>query len=182
MKRVFRTYRNVLAIDAGSRNFAYAMVDSENWRSAGVFPWERVDLWAPKAGRRKKPTKQDMIDITVDWLKRNDELVQQADLVVLEQQIRVPYIVQNAVINTYCYDKCRQVSPMTVAAAFQLPKTRAEKKEAAVRTTEDFLRAPLLGEKVDDLADAYLLALWGLVEVGGVSPLDVFLNPKRAKK
>lgn len=167
-------YRRVLAIDAGTRNFAYALLDTLNWREPLV--WKKVDLWAPEPGRSRKPSKQDMVDMTIAWIRDNEALFNNTDLVVLEAQIRTPFIIMNAVLQTHCYDKCRVVSPMTVAAYFKMPKTRELKKAAGIAIVKQFSKFDGTSHaKLDDLADAWLMAAWGLVECGGLSGKELFL-------
>lgn len=158
-------YRRVLAIDAGTRNFSYCLLDTLHWREP--LEWRKEDLWAPEPGRARKPTKQDMVTLTVLWLRAHAYLFDGVDLVVLEAQIRTPFIIMNAVIQAYCYDKCRVVSPMTIAARFHLPKQREPKKAATIKLVQRYATFDTAHIKLDDLADSWLMAAWGLLETKG---------------
>ena len=155
--------RRVLAIDAGTRNFAYCVVDPVTWREPVV--WYKEDLWT-KGG---KPSKEQVIEITHAWCRRNKALVDSCDLVVLEQQLRTTFIVQNAVIHALFFDKVTSVSPMTVGSFFHLPKTREHKKAATVALCQRNATMAAEVEKLDDLADAWMMAVWGLIKTNGLS-------------
>ncbi len=164
-------YVRVCAIDAGYRNFAYCVVDNNNWRQPLV--WNKVDLWAPAAGKRGVPTKDDLVRITHEWCRSNWKLLRGCDCIILENQLRVPFIIINTVIQALFFNKCSVVHPMTVAAFFKLPKTRAEKKVAGVLTVGAYAQIDTQRGKVDDLADAWLMAVWKLVQQGAVSAKEL---------
>ncbi len=160
-------YVRVCAIDAGTRNFAYCVVDNFTWNAP--LRWKKEDLWAPEPGRRRKPTKEDILYLTYAWVDRNKSWLDHCDVIVLENQMRTPFIIMNTVIHTAFFNKTISVSPMTIAAYFKLPKTREAKKPAAVNVAKSYC---VMDEKVvkpDDLADAWLMAVWGLIQKGGVS-------------
>ena len=159
-------YVNVLAIDVGYRNFAWCCVDSENWQSPTQ--WQLQDLWKFKVGRRNTPTRDDLVEMMVKWYERNKTMIDTVDYVVLENQMRTPFIVMNVVLQTLMYGKVTIVHPMTVGAFWKLPVTRAEKKAKGVKICEQFTGKKLKGEKVDDLADSWLMAVWLLHKHKGV--------------
>lgn len=163
-------YVRVCAIDAGTRNFAWCVVDNLNWKVP--LHWKKEDLWAPKPGRRLTPTKEDIIDITVAWARTNWQTLDSCDVVVLEKQIRTPFIVMNTVLNTLFYDRCVQVHPMTVGSFFKLPKKRIDKKAAGIRVVNLHADLPV-ALKTDDLADAWLMAVYLLIEKQGISKQDL---------
>lgn len=168
-------FRCVLAIDAGLRNFAYCKVDTENWRQPLL--WRQEDLWAPHPNRRVKPTEHDFVDIAHSWFKRNQAMFTDVDLVIFERQIRAPFKIMNAVLQTCCYDKHKEVSAMTVGTFWGLPKTRAAKKAAGVQIVRQFAEIPpSYNDKQDDMADAWLMAVWGLIESRGLSKISVALK------
>ena len=163
-------YTRVLAIDAGTRNFAYCLVDNNNCKQP--IAWEKVDLWQPKPGRRGVPTIEDIITVTHEWINANQLLFMGVDLIVLEKQIRKPFIVQNTVINAIFYDRCIQVHPMTVAAYFGLPKKREQKKLATVALVQRHCVLPPVA-KPDDLADAWVMAMYYMIQRKAVSASDI---------
>ncbi len=165
-------YMRVCAIDAGTRNFAWCIVDNNNWRDP--LHWQREDLWVPRAGRRGTPTKDDIIDITVKWVNAHRALLDTCDLVVLERQMRVPYIIMNTVIHTSFYGKCEQVHPMTVGSFWKLPKKREAKKRAGVAVAQHFAEIPR-AVKTDDLADAWLMAVYYLVQRKAISAMETII-------
>lgn len=160
-------YVRVCAIDAGTRNFAYCVVD--NFTYDVPLKWVKEDLWKPHPTRRAKPTKEQMVALTVTWCRRNKAMLDACDLIVLENQIRTPFIIMNTVIQALYFDKAQTVSPMTIAAYFNMPKTREAKKLAAVRIAKTHCTMQEGVEKLDDLADAWLMAVWGLIAAKGVS-------------
>ncbi len=160
-------YLRVCAIDAGTRNFAFCIVDSVNWRQP--LHWQKVDLWAPQVGRRLTPTKDDIVCITREWCRTNWSILRECDHIVLENQLRTPFIIMNTVIQTLFFNTCSVIHPMTVAAFFKLPKTRAEKKLAGVAVVGRYTQIDKKLGKVDDLADAWLMAVHKLQAENGIS-------------
>ncbi len=158
-------YHRVCAIDAGTRNFAFCFMDNLDWRQP--VNWRKQDLWAPMPKRATKPTLQDVIYITYTWCMQNKTQLDECDSIVLETQLRKPFIVMNTVIQTLFYNKTVVVSPMTIAAYFKLPKTRDAKKAAGVALVQRY--AVLHGDKIDDLADAWMMAAWQMINVGALS-------------
>ncbi len=162
-------------MDGGTRNFAYCVLDNTTWRAPLV--WKKEDLWAPKPGRRAKPSKDDVLRLTYEWCMQNKQMLLDCDRIVLENQIRDPYIVMNTVIHTCFYSRTHSVSPMTIATFFKLPRTRREKKICGVETVKRFAMFPQDYEKVDDLADAWMMAVHELIALKALYREDlVFLN------
>ncbi len=160
-------YVRVCAIDAGTRNFAFCVCDNFSWRAPGF--WKREDLWAPKPGRRQKPTLQDVIAITHAWCMRNRRMLEVCDVVVLENQIRKPFIAMNTVIQALHFAKTVIAHPMTVARFFDLPKQREPKKKATVALCKEHCDIPKSNGKEDDLADAWMMAVYTLVQRKAIS-------------
>jgi hypothetical protein len=165
-------YMRVCAVDVGTRNFAFCIVDTMNWRHPLV--WQHEDLWAVMPGRRRKPTKDDLVRITVAWCKRNYAALKECDHIVLENQIRTPFIIMNTVIQTLFLKRTTVVHPMTVATFFKLPKTRELKKAATVELVRLHAQIPAGAHKLDDLADTWIMAIHALVMHGGISKKELF--------
>jgi hypothetical protein len=161
-------YKYVVAIDAGYRNFAVCAVDNTDWQAPST--WYAEDLWRKRPGRRSEPDKNDCVEIALLWIKRNKAMLDRADAIVLENQMRTPYIIINATVQAHYFEKCVVVHPMTVAAFWSLPKTRELKKAAGVATVKanGVTIARDRGGKLDDMADAWLMAVYFLVELDAV--------------
>jgi hypothetical protein len=146
----------VTAIDAGYRNFAWCCKNRYQ-----VLHHNVVDLWPLAPNRRRKPTRDDLVRVSYAWCQAHRQMLLDSDVIVLENQIREPYVIINTVIQTLFIDKVRVVHPMRVAAYWQLPVQRAYKKARAIQLVKE-LGVPLAGGKQDDLADTYLMAEWQL--------------------
>lgn len=155
------TLARVCAIDAGTRNFAFCTVDAHNWTKP--LHWQKVDLWPPSRHRKQKPTRQDVIRITRNWVYDNRTMLDECDVIVLERQMRDTFIIMNTVIQTLLFDKCQVVAPVTVGAFYQLPRKRADKKAAGIEAVQLYAEIPK-SVKTDDLADAWLMAVYGLIQ------------------
>ena len=163
-------YVRVCAIDAGYRNFAYCVVDNFSWNAPLV--WRKEDLWG---ARKAKPTNRDIITFTRRWCENNREMLSNCDFIVLEKQMRTPFIVMNTVIQAHYFDPSKVVSPKTFCKYFKLPTKREAKKQATIELVEKHAIIPERYEKIDDLADAWMMAVWGLAERGGISKQDFLL-------
>ena len=160
-------YVRVCAIDAGTRNFAYCMCDNLTWNRPLV--WRKEDLWAPQEGRKGKPNLQDIVEITHAWCMRQAEMLASCDLVILENQLRKPFIAMNCVIQALHFNKTEVVHPMRVGTFFKLPKQREPKKAATVELCRKHALIPRNNGKEDDLADAWMMAVYGLVKRQAIS-------------
>ena len=162
-------YVRVCAIDVGTRNFAYCVVDNNHWREPRQ--WNRVDLWEPKAGRSRKPSTDDVVCITHRWCDENRQMLLECDVIMLEKQMRTTFIVMNTVIQSLFFTRTRVVSPMTVGSFFNLPKTREAKKAAGVSVCRKYARVDDVAQvgKLDDLADTWMMAMYGLVQRGALT-------------
>jgi len=156
-----RVAAQVTAIDVGYRNFAWCTLSAQ-----GIVSHDKVDLWPLQANRRRHPTKTDLIRITRDWCMQHAQLLGESDLIVLENQIRDPFIVMNTVIQTLYFDKVTVAHPMTVGAYWQLPVKREAKKARGVKVALAH-GVVLPPGKQDDLADTWLMARWALHQYYG---------------
>lgn len=160
-------YFRICAIDAGTRNFAFCVIDNVSWRDPLV--WRKQDLWPPKCGRKTRPTTQDIVQLTRQWVADNRGMLDGCDMIVLEKQMRTPFIVQNAVIQTLMFEKCVEVHPVSVGAWWKLPRRREAKKEAGVVQVQHYATIPPNMGKPDDLADAWLMAVYMMVRENVIS-------------
>ncbi len=169
-------YTRVCAIDVGYRNFAYCVVDNLNWKTPVHIG--NIDLWSDEPNRRRQPTKEDCVEITVKWIAANKAMLKDCDVIILENQLRTSFIIMNAVIHALCFSKTKVIHPMTVASFWKLPKTRIKKKPAGVAVAQ--ANGVVFGKKhykLDDLADAWLMAVHALVLRKAISAKElVFLE------
>lgn len=163
-------YARVCAIDPGTRNFSFCVADNFTWRRP--IQWTLVDLWPPAPGRRATPTTEDVVAVTHQWCADNDELLRSCDTIVIEKQMRTPFIVMCTVIQALYFSRVRVVSPMTVGAFFNLPKTRQAKKAAGVVVCKKHAVMEDV-DKLDDLADAWMMTVWALVKRGAISAREL---------
>lgn len=99
----------------------------------------------------------------------------ECDLIMLEKQMRTNFIVMNTVIQSLFFTRARVVSPMTVGSFFKLPKTREQKKAAGVNVCRRFALIDDVNQagKLDDLADAWMMCAYGLVQRGAISAKEL---------
>lgn len=152
------SYR-VCAIDVGYRNMAWCIGTSNCWRG---LRWQKEDLWSR---HKRVPNNEDMVKITLGWCLKHKDDLDMCDVIVLERQMRAPFIIMNAVITTLYYEKVQVVHPQTVGAFFNLPRTRVQKKAAGIMVVKKngLTFGVERNDKYDDLADAWLMMVWGLV-------------------
>lgn len=162
-------FRRVAAIDVGLRNFAWCVADTQEFRHP--VHWEVLDLWRPEPNRRRHPTRDQIVRLIVEWCRANHNLLSTCDTIVLENQLREPYTSMNTVIHALYLERVVVCHPMRVGAFWKLPKTRDLKKAAGIATVlaNGVLLPP--APKLDDLADAWLMATYQLVMEGGLSEL-----------
>ncbi len=152
----------IMAIDVGTRNFAWCVVCNNHWRKP--LHWQHEDLWAPQPNRRRAPTKTDIVRITVDWVRRRKHILDECDCIVLENQMRTPFIVMNTVIQSLYFNIVSIIHPMTVGTFWSLPKQREHKKTRGVQVTLAHTRNIPAAGKEDDLADAWLMAVYEMIQ------------------
>lgn len=148
MKRVAQ----IIGIDVGYANLAMCGLDPD-WRNPVIWTNERI--------LEGKYTEEGLWQATFAWCKKHQELLENACMIVLERQIDDRFKVMNAIIRTLHPSLAVVVAPATIGAKFGLRRTRKEKKEDAIRLVGNNLRI-VDARKKDDLADAFLLAFWGL--------------------
>ena len=155
----------VLAIDVGIKNLALcAMGTSKGTLEAGVYFWANE----PLASTAYKPMHN--VKYVHEFIHAHESLFDRADLIIIERQMRANMRIIEAVIHSRFFDKCKVVHARTVKGAFGLGRGNyALNKKAAV----DFVEAHLAvhgeahartlfaqSKKRDDLADAYVMALF----------------------
>lgn len=163
----------VLAIDAGTRNFAWCVVSSENFNPPEH--WQNEDLLSYARRKKTKPTNEEVIDVTMRWCRAHEAIVANCDIIVLERQLREPFTIINTVIQVHFWPKAVVVHPLTVGAFWRLPRKRSEKKAAGIAVCNRNNLVFPAGYKQDDLADAWLMATYMLVQQNGVSNKSIVL-------
>jgi hypothetical protein len=151
----------ITAIDVGYRNFSWCTLNPH-----GIISHDNVDLWQPQAKRRRQPTRSDLVAIVVQWCRLHADLLNSSDKIVLENQMRQPFIVMNVVLHALYFDKVVVVHPMTVGSYWHLPTTRDKKKAAGIRLAQQH-GVQLCSGKQDDMADTWLMAQWQLNQMNG---------------
>ena len=158
----------VLAIDVGIKNLALCAMDTE----LGVVHWANEAL----SERAYQPMHN--VQYVHEFIDRNRALFEAADQVVVEKQMRVNMRIIEAVIHSRFYAKCKIVHARTIKTALGLGRGNyVLNKKAAVDYVQDHLQKQLTGaphgkpethwqehfakaKKRDDLADAYVMALF----------------------
>jgi hypothetical protein len=156
---------SVLAIDVGTRNFAFCFLTKATIHRPPIWHKEQVCLEAA-------PKEQDIIRCMKVWINNNYITLKGASVIILETQLRDNFKCMNIVLQTM-FDHCHVVSPNTIGAFYRLPKKREFKKKAAVDLVKSILPIPPNFQKQDDLADCYLMALWGLLYCGAISREEI---------
>ena len=153
----------MLAIDPGYRNFAFCSIDNFNYLNP--HKWQHEDLWK---GRKGTPSRTELMEMMNDWCSRNQEELAKADVIVVERQMRKPFIAMECFIVGRYYHKTKVVHAATVGKFWGLPGTREQKKAVGIsRCMEAGLEFPDV-DKQDDLADAWLMAMRYICLYGGV--------------
>lgn len=172
-------HTRVIAIDVGYRNMGVCHLTADQPNKPHL--WQVFDLW--HAHRHKgTPSTQDLVQVTRRWCDIYQSMLQRADAIVLESQMRTPFHVMNAVINTLYPDKCVYYDARTVGRFWHLPAKRAPKKIAGVETARmNKLQFPDV-DKEDDLADAWLMASYHLCQSKSLPTQALIFLPAPVKK
>lgn len=145
----------VLGIDAGYANLAYCEIESEDHQHPVTWHCCRI--------LEGHFSEQAFFHAIYRWVTSETmkELFLRADRIVLERQMATKFAAINVVIRTLYYDKTVEYNPQSIGAFYKFPRDRLSKKAAAVEFVGLLAEIPDRKKK-DDLADAYLLALYDL--------------------
>jgi hypothetical protein len=142
----------VVAIDVGIKN---PMQDGR------IVQWANVSL----VDGAFRPS--DSVHYVKRFTEAHSELLQAADLVVVEKQMRASMRIIESVLHTLYCDKCKAVHARSIKARFGLSRAsyRLNKRAAVdyvLHNLDDdtWLAAFHSSAKKDDLADSYLMALY----------------------
>lgn len=152
----------VIAIDVGIKNLAYCAVQSCEGCPVQIVAWQNV----PLTTGTYQPCEN--VAYVRAFAEKHSVLFALADRVVIERQMRVNMRIIEALLQHTYFDKCTVVNARTVKGAFGLCKRNYRlNKQAAVEMVEGLMRDGdpwqrfyALARKKDDLADAYLMALF----------------------
>jgi hypothetical protein len=146
---------NFVGIDAGYANLSYCVVNSDH-------PFEPVS-WVCCRILEGKYSEEKLFKACYEWVhtEKMSAIFNSATRIVLERQMTLKFQMINHIIRTLYYNKTVERNPTTVGAFFHFPRARAEKKKAAITLVSLNAMIPA-GKKKDDLADAYLLAVYEL--------------------
>jgi len=153
----------ILGIDAGYANLAYCEIDTDDHRHPIIWNCCRI--------LEGKYSEKAFFDAVYRWATGElmYRLFQRVDRIVLERQMTPKFAVINVVIRTLYFAKCVEHNPQTVGAYFRLPRDRTSKKKAAITLVSRNAALPA-AKKKDDLADAYLLAIYEMQTHFGLLP------------
>lgn len=146
---------NFVGIDAGYANLSYCEVNSDD-------PFHPI-TWVCCRILEGKYSEERLFKACYEWVKseKMSTIFNRANRIILERQMTLKFQMINHIIRALYYEKTVERNPTTVGAFFRFPRARSEKKSAAIRLVS--LNAALPpGKKRDDLADAYLLAIYEL--------------------
>jgi len=145
----------VLGIDAGFANLAYCEVNSED-------PTHPI-RWACVRIMEEKFSEEKFFKAAYDWVQSDmmKPIFEAVDRIVLERQMTPKFAIVNHIIRALYYHKTVEYNPQTVGSHFGLARDRATKKKDAIRIVSAVAAFPV-SKKKDDLADAYLLAIYDL--------------------
>jgi hypothetical protein len=146
--------RRVVGIDVGYVNNAMCVIDGNS---------RKPKYWVNAPLIKGKFTEEKLKKAAYDWVKSPEikAWLDSADDIVLERQMMKKFEAVNNCIRFLYWEKTIELAPNTVGAYFKLPQDRASKKKAAVALVSVNVPFVCKGKK-DDLADAYLLATFGL--------------------
>lgn len=149
--------RLVIGIDMGYANLGVCILDTADLTIPTYWANERI--WFG----RGKPTENELFWAMHAWCQRHIHLLYDADLIVLERQMQARFKIMNTVIRTLHPRKTRVVSPNSVTSHFKFTNKREIKKAQAVTKCRELFPAfEWPGGKLDDMADAALLAKYAL--------------------
>ncbi len=158
--------RKIVGIDAGYVNFAVCGIATNE--AARPYYWVNEALFKGEFSEEK------LVHAIFAWINRPaiKELLTEADEIILERQMTMKYQAVNHCVRFLYMAKTREVHPNTIRAFFRLPEKRSAKKKAAVDLVSNRAILPVKKGKKDDLADAYLLAWYGVLEPRPVKDLE----------
>lgn len=145
----------ILAIDVGVRNMGLALCDEHRILDWRVEPLQRVNAgYLPGLN----------VTYVLDFVNHHSELFAQADVVLIERQMRVNMRIIESVLHALHYDKTVILLARTVKKHFDLCQRnyRANKRAAVnyvkTRLENDWYTQFMVQGKQDDMADALLMA------------------------
>ena len=147
----------VAAIDMGYRNMGFCVLDRTSLTKPVLLSC--TDLLPNVRGT---PDRRQLFHAIYDWARQNKSILDQCDTIVLETQKSAKFKCMNTVIMSLYPDRYHLLHPFSLCAAYQLPRTRKEKKAATIKLVNARMAEPLIGAKQDDMADAALMALWAV--------------------
>lgn len=148
----------VVGIDAGYVNFAVCGLDSQNLFRP--YYWKNSPLFTGPFSEER------LARAVYEWITdpEVEKLLAEADVIVLERQMQKRFQAVNHCVRFRHFEKTVEVNPNAVGKFFNLPLDRKPKKKAAVELVSSHVVLPVRKGKKDDLADAFLLALFKQIE------------------
>jgi hypothetical protein len=146
----------VVAIDVGIKNLSYCAI-----QDGRILEWSNVSL----VEGTYRPS--DSVHYVKRFTEAHADLLDAADVVVVEKQMRANMRIIESVLHALYYSKCKAVHARTIKARFGLsrPSYRLNKRAAVDYVAASVDQEPWIeyfqqSVKKDDLADSYLMALF----------------------
>jgi hypothetical protein len=165
----------VVVIDVGIKNLSYCAL-----RDGEIVEWANVSL----VEGSYRPS--DSVHYVKRFTEAHAELLEAAELIVVEKQMRANMRIIESVLHALYYAKCKAVHARSVKARFGLsrPSYRLNKRAAVYWVLDNlhdadwFLRFQESPKK-DDLADSYVMALFAS-EAGAIGHAGQFSGASSA--
>ena len=156
---------SIIGVDSGYRNLGWVVF--ENYT---VTSWHHTDLWPYRKGI---PRLDDIIGLTIAWIKAHKDKFERAKYIVLERQMKKKFIVQNTIIRAYFNDKVIMIHPLTMPKFYNIPTTRRDKKWATMQLMKKMgFVCPV---DCEHRYDAAALAVYGCCQTDPSATLQTFL-------
>ena len=144
-----------VGIDIGFINLGLCVLPLHDLRTPIL--WRREQIFHGGG----KPTEEQLFHCIFKWCLRNAAILKQAKVIAIESQMQARFKIMNTVIRTLYPEPTVLVHPRTLIAAFGLRHQREGKKQDTILWCNLLFdrKLPATG-KVDDMADAALMALY----------------------
>ncbi len=168
--------KKIVGVDAGYVNFAVCAIDTSDV--------EHPYYWLSRALFKGEFSEERLVKAIYAWIKMPEikKLLDEADEIILERQMAMKFQSVNHCIRFLYFEKTKEVHPNTLRAFFKLPEKRRAKKKAAVDLVSSRVVLPIKTGKKDDLADAFLLALYAGAQEGLVKTSRWVDSEPKSKK
>lgn len=182
----------VIGIDVGIVNMSICMYDS----LTNTFHAENGSLLEAKSnpGQRYVYNESLIAFLCEIFLQDRIDLIKQADLILIENQMRKQMLIIQHSIASYLLGlgciQVRFVHPRAVRVFFDISMKNYEKNKAAsvakfcsfIKKKEDLDKILRKNKKLDDVADSFLISLYGVKNIQKFDSIQVIKNESSEKK